>query len=702
MPKFSNMPDMGDVDIPDNKPVLGKNKKPNDSEDDDLNNQLTNAIGNMISNMFGGGPNNTFNGNESPDELVDSVFPGATEQNVSDILQEFIDNNNGDISEVPMETLLQHVQIELEKNGFTMASTEDSSLDNLADVINQILSENEIAYADGGDSDATAAITEILKDNGRIVQPNNSISLTDAEFYIDKVTSMLASAKGKDPNDDDFFSEIYDSICSYDGTTKTIPNNPGMSASSNEIISALLSVYDTFSKAAASLTNQSNNLAQQPLDFDDNDDEEDDDSDDSSNHDDMVAVVKLADTNNKLSDTDIEDVLAKYNQDDLNALADEYSKLDNWSKDGQAKFDALKAYVDSYQTTSQPQTQQVPATTAQQQPTPAAKPASKKKTKLAKAPDILPLNDMSRATNLAAFLCQQSDDLEGEFVSSALSGVSQLSDKSYPIEAMANLECVNENEVDWKGILLKYNRFFIERSTEKFVICRTLADDIDVVGFDFSVFKDPTGKMKVYVPLMFNTIRQDGKPIVISDYVPEAILNAESEEQDNANFLSVLGKLSGSQQPQTQQPDTRTANIAAFHKDLMRSYDIRKIEDYCNLAIKEKTFVSLCANDFGTLEKKDENKQYMKGFVYVGNITPNLENQDSKYFISDHELDPNAKSYEFYVKLSSNELTPDDMKGFKKIVNSWDYSSDTMKNIDLESDGEIVFISIPLAYYLTK
>src|SRR5574344_1994214 len=98
MPKFSNMPDMGDVDIPDNKPVLGKNKKPNDSEDDDLNNQLTNAIGNMISNMFGGGPNNAFNGNESPDDLVDSVFPGATEQNVSDILQEFINNNNGDIS----------------------------------------------------------------------------------------------------------------------------------------------------------------------------------------------------------------------------------------------------------------------------------------------------------------------------------------------------------------------------------------------------------------------------------------------------------------------------------------------------------------------------------------------------------------------------------------------------------------------------
>lgn len=711
MPKISNMPDMGDIDVPDDKP---KKKQQGINGLFDPNMSADDIANQIVSSIMGGGFQGIGSDDSDDDDAVSDLEDelGLEDATVEQIIHDFSAKNGGSLNNVPLETIVQHFMIELQKDGIqTELAGDPDEKDEVADLLAAYMEDKGIPYSDGGDGQYILNLISLLQNNGRTANPN--MTLTEAEFYSDKLSTLIQNKLGGDS--DEIFDEVYSAILGSDG--RTVPNLQCGETGQN-LVADLLTIYDALTSAASSVLGSNAGTApqqsqqapmpqqasqpqpQQPI----NPNIEDEDA--------VREVLAMANGGIKLPEAQVQNILATYDVAALNQMASDYNNGDDWS-DGGTAYENLMNFINGTGTAApNPQTSGASQASQPQQQASSSNAAQNNAPQGKTAPKLLPFSDPKRITHIAGYLCKTDQDIENEMLG-AIGNPSKDDKSAYSSSGLEQLDCANKDEVDFTTAIAGYQRFYICSNTDKFILCRTVSEDDDNVGFDFAVFKGADDKLHVYVPLMFNTIRQDGEPIKITDYVPAEILAQDDDsDEDDSGLSGMLAQALGGAGPfgssgnqsgsNLSAEDIVKKNIAKYHRSVIAKYDQRKTEAYCNLAIKEKTFVSMCVKDFGTLEKKVENKQYLHGFVYVGDITPKKDDIDVGYFISDHALDAKKDKYEFYVKLSTTELLPDDLAMLKPIIADIDYVSDPISNIDLESDGEIVFISIPIVYYLKK
>ena len=272
----------------------------------------------------------------------------------------------------------------------------------------------------------------------------------------------------------------------------------------------------------------------------------------------------------------------------------------------------------------------------------------------------------------------------------------ELEDEKIPSNKFA--KCIPESWVEsFEYITLATP--FIEDSN-KFIIGLPIPNlnKNDKIPAHFLIYKNSTG-YHTYIIKEENLVHDDGTLCSLSDiFTKEAIdkVTKDSQENDNMSSLQamVTSQLSGVNATVSQ--NNTNVNKVLFRllmSSLGNFNDEVIFKRSANLMVKENNHPLMTLNVLGTLVPSLETRQYGNGFVYVGDIQLN-DNEDVKYFLSDFELTPVNGKLEFYVRFGTSEIERNQLPKYKEYIRDrLDFNRDVFQNhIEVQALDNIVYI----------
>jgi len=249
---------------------------------------------------------------------------------------------------------------------------------------------------------------------------------------------------------------------------------------------------------------------------------------------------------------------------------------------------------------------------------------------------------------------------------------------------------------------------FINERDNKFVICTLIPNfsKTDYVAGSFAVYKDIDGVFKIYYIQEHNPVGNDGELYTYDDlftpeyleFVKQSLTETDDSQQSSfMNISAMMQQIQNTLQPQQSNPNDDLKFKNTLFKILMGSqfgYDA----EYYNALMNAVTVVGvenplMSLSRLGTLEPDTLCKQD-NGYVYVGKIKLNMDDEEVQYFISDFHLKPENGKLDFYIKYGTEAIENRYLPKVKEfITENIDFNSDVWsKHIDLDCHNGYVFI----------